>query len=143
MRDSSTTFTGPNQIAADGISPSLEARRVSAKELAAVMLDARRMAHLAAIFSNPTRSKILMLLASHPTLNVSTLAILVGTSVSLVSHNLAMMKIEGWIAISSQGRMRQVRLASPERLVAVRYLCDAGRIARGIVEDVPAKDLPK
>ena len=97
------------------------------------MLDARRMAHLAAIFSNPTRSKILMLLASYPMLNVSTLAILVGSSVSLVSHNLALLRIEGWVAVSNQGRTRQVRLASSQRLVAVQYLRDAGRLARGVV----------
>jgi DNA-binding transcriptional ArsR family regulator len=121
-----------NQLAAVGTSPSHEAGRISASELAAVMVEARRMAHLAAIFSNPTRSKILMLLASHSKLSVSTLAILVGSSVSLVSHNLALMKIEGWIAVSNQGRMRQVRLASPQRLLAVQYLRDAGRIARAV-----------
>ena len=59
-------------------SPSQEVRRVCASELAALMADARRMAHLAAVFSNPTRAKILMLLASHRRLSVTTLAILVG-----------------------------------------------------------------
>jgi predicted transcriptional regulator len=111
-------------------SPSIEAGRVSASELAALMLDARRMAHLAAVFSNPTRSKILVLLANHRRLSVTTLAILVGSSVSLVSHNLALMKTEGWIAVSSLGRIRQVRLANPQRMLAVRHLRDAGRLAR-------------
>jgi DNA-binding transcriptional ArsR family regulator len=94
------------------------------------MLDARRMAHLAAVFSNPTRAKILMLLASQRRLTVTTLAILVGSSVSLVSHNLSMMKVEGWVAVSTQGRMRHVRLASPQRLLAVQQLRDAGRLLR-------------
>lgn len=88
---------------------------------------------MAAIFSNPTRSKILMLLASHSKLNVGTLAILVESSVSLVSHNLALMKTEGWIAVSTQGRMREVRLASPQRLLAIRFLREAGRMARSAV----------
>jgi len=123
----------PSPVAADGISPSREAARVNASELAAAMVDARRMAHMAAIFSNPTRSKILMLLASHSKLNVGTLAILVESSVSLVSHNLALMKTEGWIAVSTQGRMREVRLASPQRLLAIRLLREAGRMARGAV----------
>ena len=123
----------PSPVAADGISPSLEAARVSAAELAAAMVDARRMAHMAAIFSNPTRSKILMLLASHSKLNVGTLAILVESSVSLVSHNLALMKTEGWIAVSTQGRMREVRLASPQRRLAIRFLREAARMARAAV----------
>jgi DNA-binding transcriptional ArsR family regulator len=122
---------GLDQPPAGVTSPSVEAGRVSASELAALMLDARRMAHLAAVFSNPTRAKILMLLASHRRLSVTTLAILVGSSVSLVSHNLALMKMEGWIAVSSLGRIRQVRLASPQRMLAVWHLRDAGRLARG------------
>ena len=111
-------------------SPSQEVRRVCASELAAHPPSARRMAHLAAVFSNPTRAKILMLLASHRRLSVTTLAILVGSSVSLVSHNLAMMRTEGWIEMRTLGRIRQVRLASPQRLLAVRHLRDAGRLAR-------------
>jgi predicted transcriptional regulator len=121
----------PGQTPAGVTSPSVEAGRVSASELAALMVDARRMAHLAAVFSNPTRAKILMLLASYRRLSVTTLAILVGSSVSLVSHNLALMKTEGWISVSSLGRMRQVRLANPQRMLAVRHLRDAGRLARG------------
>jgi len=119
--------TGPT--AAGVSSPAIEARRVSANELAALMLDARRMAQLAAVFSNPTRSRILMLLESHGTLGVTTLAILVGSSVSLVSHNLAILKVEGWVVMSRLGRMRQVRLAHPQRLLAIRHLRDAGRLS--------------
>lgn len=130
----------PSPVATDGISPSLEAARVSARELAAAMVDAHRMAHMAAIFSNPTRSKILMLLASHSKLNVGTLAILVESSVSLVSHNLALMKTEGWIAVSTQGRMREVRLASPQRLLAIRFLREAGRMSRGPVANEAKAD---
>lgn len=117
-------------IADGATSPSHEARRVSASELTALMVEARRMAHLAAVFANPTRAKILILLASHRRLTVTTLAILVGSSVSLVSHNLALMRTEGWIEVRTLGRIRQVRLASPQRLLAVRYLRDAGRLAR-------------
>lgn len=129
MRATPSTLTRSNQ-ALGSASPSLEAGRVTARELATAMVDARRMAHLAAIFSNPTRSRILVLLASHSKLTVTTLAILVESSVSLVSHNLGLMKTEGWIEVSNQGRMRQVRLANPERLMAIQYLLEAGRIAR-------------
>lgn len=128
MRASSTLAVRPNP--AVRASPAFEAGRVSASDLAVLMAEARRMAHLAAIFSNPTRAKILMLLASQRRLSVTTLAILTGSSVSLVSHNLSMMKVEGWIAMSTQGRMRQVRLASARRLLAVQQLRETGRLLR-------------
>ena len=118
----------PGEAAAS--SPSVEAGRVSAEALAAWMVDARRMAHLAAVFSNPTRSKILLLLASHGSLGVTTLAILTGSSVSLVSHNLALMKTEGWVSISRMGRLREVRIASAQRLNAVLHLREAAGMAR-------------
>jgi predicted transcriptional regulator len=130
MRVARSIDPDPDTAAARATSPSHEARRVSASELAVLMLEARRMAHLAAVFSNPTRASILMLLASHRRLSVTTLAILVGSSVSLVSHNLALMRTEGWIEVATLGRMRQVRLASAQRLLAVRYLREAGRLAR-------------
>ena len=123
----------------DLIGPAQEARRTSAREIAAMTADARRMAQLSAIFSNPVRSLMLLLLVNHPTLSVGALAILAGASVSLVSHHLALMRIEGLIVMSRHGRMRKVQLASPRQRLAIEFLRDAGMLSRdGVNEPAPA-----
>jgi DNA-binding transcriptional ArsR family regulator len=118
-----------------GSRPSLDVGRVSASEAALLALDARRATHLAAIFSNPTRSKMLFLLAAHSRLTVGSLAVLVGSSVSSVSHHLAQLRTEGWVVVAPVGRMRQVRLANPHRALAVQQIRDAARTARGLATE--------
>lgn len=97
-------------------------RDITAHAAAATERTATLASALTDAFGNPKRGQILFYAASAPGLSIGDLSALLGCSVSLASQYVAQLEQQGWLAVSSDGRRRRVRVADESRRLAIETL---------------------
>lgn len=97
-------------------------RSITAHVAAATERTATLASALTDAFGNPKRGQILFYAASAPGLSIGDLSSLLGCSVSLASQYVAQLEQQGWLAVSSDGRRRRVRVADETRRSAIETL---------------------
>lgn len=114
----------PAQVLSDTgtASGSGRSRSITAHAAASTERAANLASAVTDAFGNPKRGQILFYAASTPGLSIGDLSSLLGCSVSLASQYVAQLEQQGWLAVSSDGRRRRVRVADETRRSAIETL---------------------